>query len=351
MATKKENEKNTEVKKSTEKKVTPVKQTKKANNNIPINIICALVGLILGLGIMYLFFPERIAKTSSGTDIILEVAGKNITSDDLYKSLKDSNGLATLLQEVDKKILDKKYTLNKDQLDEVNSQVEYYLNMYKNYYGYTEKQFLESNGFKDKEEFTKYVEDQYKNDLYYQEYLKGKISDKDIEKHYKDNVFGDIKTKYIAVAKTVDDEDANKDESKLANEILKKAKNGTSYDDLVKEYKDKITNEDLDYVAWNKEDIDEDYLKSLKSMKNNSVSSKVVETGYGYTIIFREDQKDKAKLDDIRDDIIEALKTKLDSEDEHLYNKAFIELRKENKIKFYDTELEKEYKDFIKENK
>ena len=85
-------------------------------------------------------------------------------------------------------------------------------------------------------------------------------------------------------------------------------------------------------------------------MKNNT-NSKVVETSYGYTIIFREDSKEKAKLKEVKKDIIEALKDKMNSEDDKLYNKAFIELREKNNLKFYDTELQKEYKDFCKEFK
>ncbi|MBR1413956.1 MAG: peptidylprolyl isomerase [Bacilli bacterium] len=322
-----------------------------SKNKLGINkmsIICAVVGLVVGLGIMALFIPERIAETKKGEQIVVEVGKENITADGLYTKLKENSGLTVLLQEIDKTILNKKYKLTDDQKEEVEKQAKNYFDMYKQYYGYTEKQFLEANNFDDKNAFIEYLQYQYRTNLYYQEYLESKITDDDIKDYYDKNVYGDVKTKYIAVAKTSDDETANKKEKELADEILKKINKGTSYDDIVKEYKDKITSKDLDYVAWNSTDVDSTYLTKLKDMKDKT-NSKVVETSYGYTIIFREGSKDKAKLKDAKKDVIEAIKNKMNSEDDNLYNKAFIKLREDNKVKFYDTELQKEYKDFCKQ--
>ena len=76
----------------------------------------------------------------------------------------------------------------------------------------------------------------------------------------------------------------------------------------------------------------------------------VVEFEYGYHIILKTGSKDKPKLEEVKDEIIDVLVEDLKEEDDRLQFKALIELRKEQGVEFQDTELKKQYKTYIENN-
>ena len=90
-------------------------------------------------------------------------------------------------------------------------------------------------------------------------------------------------------------------------------------------------------------------MSNLKNLKGNTYSKEYVTTNYGYTIIFRLDQKEKDDLNDIKDDIRGQLASELMLEDENLYYQSLIKLRKDNNIK--DTILKKKYKAYCEQFK
>src|SRR5574344_1003552 len=60
-----------------------------------------IVGLIIGLVIMRLCFPERIAKLADGKEVVLSYGEAKITADDLYEDMKDYFSVNVLLNDVD----------------------------------------------------------------------------------------------------------------------------------------------------------------------------------------------------------------------------------------------------------
>lgn len=299
-------------------------------------IYSGIIGIGIGTLITLSFYPERIAKLENGEEVVVTTDTSTITANKLYEDMKEEHSITTLLNTLDSEILSTMYTITDDMNNEIEDTLEYYLNAYKSYYNYTEENFLTSNGFTSKEDFKNYLTTDYLRNLYYEEYAKEKITDKEIKNYYKDNVFGAINTKYIAV-------DSNMDNSEdLINEIIKNLNSGSSYDDIINEYKEKITYQELSYQGWDSS-LDKEYLEELKNLKENNYSKEYVTTDYGYTIIFRLDQKDKENLEDIKDAIKQKLASELMLEDENLYYQALIQLREDNNIDFKDTILEKKY--------
>ena len=85
-------------------------------------------------------------------------------------------------------------------------------------------------------------------------------------------------------------------------------------------------------------------MNALKELKDNTYSKEYVTTDFGYTIIFRLDQKDKDTLENEKDNIREKLAQDLMDSDENLFYKSLINLREKYNIDFKDTDLNKKYK-------
>ena len=123
-----------------------------------------------------------------------------------------------------------------------------------------------------------------------------------------------------------------------------------SWKDVQKEYKDKITFEDLSYQSWNAS-LEESFMNALKEMEDNTYSEEPVKTSYGYHIIHRIDQKEKPSLKKSKEKIIENITADKKEEDSNLLYKSLISLRNEKNIKFSDTVMKDKYEDYCKQYK
>ena len=281
---------------------------------------------------------------------------KTYTANDLYEDMKSYYSVSLLLDKIDNDLLTKMYPENDKMTSEVKSNAEYYFNTYKQYYNYTQEQFLEKNGFSSYDAFLDYLRLDYRRNKYLEDYIKKNLTEDEIKKYYDENVFGDINTQHILVeVKSDSDKDASKklsdeDAKKLAEEIITKLNDGTSWEQIQKDYKDKVTYEDLSYQSWDAS-LEESFMTALKKMDNNSYSEEPVKTSYGYHVIHRLDQKKKPTLKKSRDKIISNLISDKKSADSNLLYKSLISLRKEKNINFSDTDMKAKYESYCKKYK
>ena len=312
-------------------------------------IILFVVGFLLAtLLFRCILWPDRIATLKDGTQPIATLNEETITADDLYENMKSYYSVNVLLNKIDDIILSKKYKETDEMNEEIKSTAEYYYSMYEKQAGYTKEQFLSEYGFASEDRFLDNLRLDYRRNKYYEEYVLSLITDKEVEKYYKDEVFGDVDSKHILVSVAKDGEEGLSDEEakKLANEIIKKLDSGTSWDDVVKEYKDQITSEDLGYNAFNAS-LESAYLKECKNLKVGTYSKSPVLTSYGYHIVYKKAQKDKPELDSVKDDVKDILAKEKKENDTNLYYKALIKLRADSKLEFNDTKLKDEYKTYV----
>ena len=311
-------------------------------------------GVIITTLIAMIMWPDRISTLKNGEQSVVKVGGKNYTANTLYERMKDHYSVSQLLDLIDNDLLTKLYPETDEMKQEVESQAQNYINQYKTYYNYTQEQFLEANGFASYEDFLNYLKLDYRRKQYLEKYVKDNLTDKDIQKYYDENVYGDIKCEHVLVEVASDNESdksnklSDKDAKKLAEEIIDKINDGTSWKDIQKDYKDKITYENLGYQSWDAQ-LEESFKDALKDMDNKSYSKDPVKTSYGYHVIYRADQKKTPSLKETKEKIVQKLIEEKKAADSNLQYKALISLRNDKKIKFSDTDLKAKYDSYVKQ--
>ena len=309
-------------------------------------ILFGIVGfLVATLLFRCILWPDRIATLKDGTQPVATIDGETFTADDLYTNMKEYYSVNILLNEIDDMILSKKYPENDDMNSEVSETAESYYSYYEQA-GYSREEFLKQYGFASEADFVESLKLDYRRNKYYEEYAEKLVTDKDIDKYYENEVFGDVDSKHILVK--IDEENGMKDADakKLAEEIIKKLDSGKKWEEVTEEYKDKIVTEELGYMAFNAS-LEASYLKECKNLAVGKYSKTPVLTSYGYHVVYKIDQKEKPSLKDVKDDVIDVLATEKKNADTNLYYKSLIAMREDAKLEFTDTKLGDEYKTYM----
>ena len=319
-------------------------------------IIGTLVVLVLVTGC------GKVPKLKNGEEAIVTMKGESISVDSFYEELKEDYGLNVLVNKIDKQILTKLFPSDEDETKYINNQLEtikyYYENYYKSQYSSFEE-YLTQNGVENEDELKDNLSLSYKREQAVKRYAKTLVTDKEIEKYYDEKIFGDITASHILIKPNVsdsatDDEKAKAEEEALkkAKEIITKLKNGAKFEDLAKEYSDDTSNSASGgkLPAFNHGQMVEEFEEAAKKLKNGEYSQTPVKTEYGYHIIYKESQKEKPALKDVKDDIIDSLVEEKISADENMSTTALIELRKEYKVEIVDKDLKKKYEAYVTKN-
>lgn len=354
------NKKEKNIKKE-EAKVAPKKKVNKDTDKVfkfyeffdkyHLAIYGALGGILVTVLVVVLIWPDRIATLKDGTQPVATIDGMTFTADELYEDMKDIYSVSSLLDKLDTKILTDKYPDTDEMDDEVTSQAENYYKAYEQYYKMSKEDFLKQNGFNTEKKFLEYLKLNNRRTKYVKEYTENEVTDKEIDKYYEDEVYGDINTKHMLVKVDSSASDDDKKEAEnLAKEIISKLDEGKTFDEVKEEYKDKITYEELGYKSYNAA-LEEAYKNEMKNLKDGEYSKEPVKTSYGYHIVYRIDQKEKPALEDIKDQIKEEIADEKISNDKNLYYVVLDKMRENANLKFEDTVLKDKYDNYMSQYK
>lgn len=294
---------------------------------------------------------------SNGNDSVITLSKNDfkITADDLYSVLKEKYAANYLIQAIDEEILNSKYKTD----DEMNEYVDSQIKMYQMMYGNSEQQLLttlQNAGYKNLDEFKDTILLNYKRDLATKDYEKGKLSESDIKKYYENSVYGDITIRHILVELDVNDsmtdeekKEAQEKADKKIDEIYEKLNSGTDFKEVAKEYSDDdATKNDGGLVGtFNKEEMinkfNSEFEEAAMNLTVKSYTKKTVKSSYGYHIIYKEEQKEKPKLEEVKDKILDTLAKEAIEDDTKAQYKALIELREDYGLTFNDDDIKKQY--------
>lgn len=290
------------------------------------------------------------SKLKNGEEVIFKVNSESVTADTLYKELRNKYGVSVLIDMIDKEVLGTIYKDDEDIEKQANTQIETLKSQYSDDWEGT----LKDAGYEDEKDLKESLILNLQRSKAIEDYVKDNIKDDEINLYYKDNIVGDISAKHILIKVDAESEDGlTDDEAKeKANEIIKKLDKGEDFDKLAKENSDdtgsKESGGDLGY--FNKGDMVEEFEDAAFNLKVNEYTKEPVKTTYGYHIILKTGEKDKPKLKEVKETIIQnIMQDKLDN-DPTLQITALDELRKNYKLKISDSKLKSEYDKYIKES-
>lgn len=319
-------------------------------------LIClAVLGLTSGCG--------KVSTLPNGNDALVSFSNTNlgISAGDLYSEVKGT-ALSKLIDMIDTKILLDKYPDKSSDADKyVNEQYDLIKTNFKDDKGKFDEEALKEQiyayyGITDIDKFKDIIRLNYYRTEAVNDYAKKSVTDKQIQKYYDENVYGDISCKHILITPAVTDNMSDEDKTKAdkealqkAKDIIKKLKNGESFDDLAKEYSDDTSNKDKggDLGYFNTGDMLEEFEKAAFALKKGKYTTTPVKTKYGYHIILKTDEKEKPSLEDKKEEIIKTLADDAKSKDTALSINALVELRKEYGMNIEDDEMSKLYSTYI----
>ncbi len=320
-------------------------------------VLALIVTLLSGCG-------GKIPTLSNGDEAVVTLKdGSMISVNELYDSVKNDYALTALVNLVDKKILEETY---KDNLEEAEENADSTMTQLESYYGDNLLSLIkQQTGYQSLEAYRNYVYISYLRNLAIQDYSEDQITEKQIEKYYEDEIVGDIKVSHILITPDVTDDMTDEEKEEAENEAKEKAEalidelNKTDEKDIADKFaelakeqsQDETTKDNGGSLGFiNKTTLSDDYdelVDAAYKLKDGEYSSKVVTTELGYHIILRTESKEKASLDEVRDQILEELGTEYLSKNQVAAVEALREIRKENDFEIVDSELKSQYATYI----
>lgn len=319
--------------------------------------LVAILTLLSGCG-------KTIPTLEDGKEAVVTFKdGSMISVDDLYDKMKDTYATSIIVEMIDKKILEDEF---KDELKDAEEYASNYIDSLKKYYvdkdgNYDEAALISAiqqyYGFSSIEVFQEGVRINYLRNKAVEQYVESNLKDKEIKDYYDDEIVGDREIYHIEIIPEVKDSmtDSEKKEAETAAEteaksIIAKLKKGEKFEDLAKEYSDdEATKEEGGNLGFiNKGTYGSDaFDESAFSLKVGKYTTKPVKTTSGYEIIYVKSEKDKKTLDEVKEDIIEALVKEKISKDATLEITGMNELRKSHGVDIIDSEVNKSYDDYV----
>ena len=286
-----------------------------------------------------------------------------ISVNDFYNQMKDKYGTEVILNMIDKMILEKKYA---DSTEEAHKNADSVMSQLETSYGDKLLSAIQTyTGYQTLDEYKDYVYLSYLQNKAAEDYAKDNIGEKDIKKYYNDEIKPDIKVSHILISVNYASDASDDDKTKAKNEAKAKAqealdklkaadksKIADTFSELAKEYSNDDSSKDdggsLGFI--NTDTLGSNYnnlVTEAYKLKDGEYSSNIVETELGYHLVYRTETKEKAKLDDVRDKIIDALVSDYLSENQEAYIKSMQAVRKEYGMNIIDDDLNTNYANYI----
>ena len=319
-------------------------------------LICILAVLLLVTSC------GKVPKLKNGDEAVVTMKDGDISVEELYSEMKEKYALDMLITKIDTAILNNVYKTDDEEKNYIDKQLEtikyYYETYYKSQYK-SFQEYLTQNGVESEDELKENIRLTYKRNKAIKDYVKSIITDKEIEKYYDEEIFGDISASHILIKPEYDDnasdeekKEAEKKALKEAKEVIAKLKKGEDFAELAKEYSDDSSNSKSGgkLADFNHGQMVEAFEDAAKDLKVGSYTTTPVKTEFGYHIILKTAQKDKPALKEVKDDIISDLTDEKLKDDSTLEITALVELRKKHKVEIQDKDIKKLYEAYVEKN-
>lgn len=314
------------------------------------NLVC------ISLTVLMLTGCGKVPQLKDGSELIIELDGLKMTTEEFYEKLKDSYGTYTLINSIDELLLNKVYETN----SELKTEIEAQITTMKNQFGSDFEDAINYYyGVSNESQLRDYIEMALKREKAIKDYAETLIEEKDIEEYYNDKTIGDIKASHIliqadATDDMTDDEKKKAEEAALkkAKDIIKKLNKGEKFEDLAKEYSaDSSASDGGNLGYFNRGEMVSEFEKAAIELEVGKYTKEPVKTQFGYHIILKTEQKEKPELKEVKEEIKETLINDLIANTENISAFGLEWLREENGLKIYDAELKIKYDHYMNQQK
>lgn len=271
------------------------------------------------------FSALSIISACGSSDTIVETKAGNITKDEFYEEMKKYVGDQIIEQLVEKKLLEDKYEVSKEEIEEELEKIKSNFDSDEDF-----ELALTQNGYESVDQFK---EDIRFNLLRQKAATDGiKVTDKKLEEYYNENKdkFVEVEARHILV-----------EDEKKAKEVKEKLDNGAKFEDLVKEYStDTVSAADGGKVGTVTADSQmvREFIEATLKLKEGEISEPV-KTSFGYHIILADKRTEKTLKNNRKD-----IEKRYLQDHAKPYEEVREKLFKEAKIKVKD----KQFKDLFK---
>lgn len=300
-------------------------------------------------------------KNGEEAVVTFEKNGKEhkISVDELYTTLKNNYGLEATVNLIDTYVLETEFA---DYIKTAKDNAENYMKSMIESYG-DEQALLQAiqynTNYSSIEAYQDYLYLSFMQSYALEEYAKTLVTEKEIEKYYKDEVKGDAEIYHILITPKVTEKMTDKEIKNAEEDAMNKAKDIikelNESDDALKTFKSLVKKHSEDESTKEKDgnlgfinygDLDSNYDELLKvafKLKDKNYSKDVVTTELGYHVIYRNASKEKEDLKDIKDSIIKTLSTKKMESDNQISINSMKHYRKLYNMEIIDSELDRQY--------
>lgn len=307
-------------------------------------LLLALASLLIVTGC------EKSPKLQNGQEVVVEINGKQFTTEEFYEELKDAAGASILVNMVDGYIANQEVADSSDAETYADVQIKNLKLQYENS-GESFELALINNGYENEEDFRQEIISSYKKNKVVENYFRGTITEDEIEKYYNEEIFGEITAKHILIKPETTD-DMTKDEIKeaedkalqKAKDLIKQLDEGADFATLAKENSaDGSASDGGSLAPFNKQKVVKEFWDAAYKLEDGKYSSEPVLSEYGYHIILKESSAEKPSLDEVKETIYEALINKKINADENSEAIAWKEVRKKYNLNIIDTKIKNIY--------
>lgn len=312
--------------------------------------------IILSISLLLTAGCGKVAELKNGEQVVGKLDGKTITADELYKELKSKGGSTTFINMVDEYIANKEIKTDDSIKNEANSQLEQLKLQYESM-GQNFDDVIKSSGYNSEDDLLDDLILDVKKQKVVKNHIKENIKDDEINDYYEKNIEGEITARHILIIPDVNDDMSDEEKTKekekakeKAEKLIKELNDGKDFKELAKkESEDEGSKENGGLIEnITKDSVVEPFYNAVKELKDGEYTKEPVESSYGYHIILRESQKEKPKLEEVEDDILEKIVEEKLSSDENIYSTTWEEIRKKYKLDIQDSEIKKGYNDSLK---
>lgn len=319
--------------------------------------------LILGVCSLLLCGCGKIPTLSNGDEAVVTFKdGDMISANDFYEEIKNSFGLDTLLNMIDKYIFESEFP---DEMENGEAYAEAAIDQLRTNYETEEEllQALQYYGYQTVEAYQNFVYISYMQNVAIEAYVRNNITEEELQDYYDNDVYPDMTISHILITPDVTDDmsDAEKEEAEntakeqienIIDELNEAKDNGedieSTFAKLAKEYsEDDDTKDDGGNLGEiNIGSLDSNYdelIKAANSLKDGEYSTEVITTELGYHVILKTATGEKASYDDSVDSMKDAITEDKLNNDQSLMVDAIRYYRDLYELDIVDSELDNQY--------